>query len=488
VKTVRPEYLKPEGAIGFDMCNTPTDVFMVFMESILDDLVYQTNLYGTQNNKTLRIQREDMLIFIGINFFMGYHSVPSYKDYWSTSPDLGVKLISNAMPRNTFEKILVNLHCNDNKSLPPNNKDKLFKLRPIIDKLNVSFKNNFYGTREISVDESMIKFKGRSSIKQYNPMKPIKRGYKIWSMADQKGYMLAFKVYQGKEENVSSEFENYGLGERVVLELTKSVWNEYREIYFDNYFSSPKLLQKLHVERTLGCGTIRANRKGLPNQMILDKKMSRGDSDIKYLPDGVSFIKWMDNKAVHFISNFHGSEITNVNRKNKDGSSVSVKCPASVSDYNKYMGGVDHADRLRALYNIERKSRKWWHRLFFGLLDIMFVNSYVVYCSLFGKMSVLEYRRSVVQGLLTKQTLGKKRPSTQIDKNVKRRKNQFSLPQDVRTGNRGIHWPTFVKERRRCEVCSSKQIESRPYSKCMHCNIHLCINEKKNCFNEYHEI
>lgn len=91
---------------------------------------------------------------------MGYHSVPS-KDYWSTSPDLGVKLISNAMPRNTFEKILVNLHCNDNKSLPPNNKDKLFKLRPIIEKLNVSFKNNFFGTREISVDESMIKFKGR---------------------------------------------------------------------------------------------------------------------------------------------------------------------------------------------------------------------------------------------------------------------------------------------------------------------------------------
>lgn len=133
--------------------------------------------------------------------------------------------------------------------------------------------------------------KQERQIKQYNPMKLIKRGYKIWSMADQNGYMLAFKMYQGKEENVSSEFENYGLGERVVLELTKYVWNEYREIYFDNYFSSPKLLQKLHVDLTLGCGTIRSNRKGLPNQMILDEQMSRGDSDIKYLPDGVSFIK-----------------------------------------------------------------------------------------------------------------------------------------------------------------------------------------------------
>uniref|UniRef100_A0A2S2QWY0 PiggyBac transposable element-derived protein 3 n=1 Tax=Sipha flava TaxID=143950 RepID=A0A2S2QWY0_9HEMI len=121
------------------MCYTPTDVLMVFIESILDDLVYQINLYRTQNNKILRIQREDMLVFIGTNFFMGYHNIPSYKNYWSTSPDLGVKLISNAMPRNTFEKILVNLHCNDNKSLPPNNKEKLFKLTLIIEKLNVLF-------------------------------------------------------------------------------------------------------------------------------------------------------------------------------------------------------------------------------------------------------------------------------------------------------------------------------------------------------------
>jgi len=52
-------------------------------------------------------------------------------------------------------------------------------------------------------------------------MKPIKRGYKIWSMADQNGYMLAFKIYQGKEESINPEFSSLGLGERVVLEMTK---------------------------------------------------------------------------------------------------------------------------------------------------------------------------------------------------------------------------------------------------------------------------
>lgn len=93
------------------------------------------------------------------------------------------------------------------------------------------------------------------------------------------------------------------------------------------------------------------------------------------------------------------------------------------------MGGVDHADRLRALYDIDRKSRKWWHRLFFGLIDIMFVNSYVVYCTLFEKIPVLEYGRC-----------------------------------------------------ERCEVCSNKGNESRPHSKCSYCKVHLCVNEKKLLF------
>lgn len=42
---------------------------------------------------------------------------------------------------------------------------------------------------------------------------------------------MNFKVYQGKEEFVNSSFEKYGLGERVVLELTEHLWNQNREVY-----------------------------------------------------------------------------------------------------------------------------------------------------------------------------------------------------------------------------------------------------------------
>lgn len=60
---------------------------------------------------------------------------------------------------------------------------------------------------------------------------------------------------------------------------------------------------------------------------MLNKQMKRGMSDTKFLQDGTSFFKWMDNKAVHLISNFHGAEQTSVKRKTKGGSTVTVPCP-----------------------------------------------------------------------------------------------------------------------------------------------------------------
>lgn len=496
-ETIIPEYDSEIGAAKdiFAACRTPTDVLLKFLDPILDNLLYQSNLYAVQRNKVLNVKKGELLAFIGINQFMGYHVLPSWRHYWSSSPDLGASLVKETMSRLRFDNILSNLHVNDNSTIPPNNKDKLYKLRPLIEALNVTFHTYYKGTREISIDESMIAFKGRSSIKQYNPMKPIKRGYKIWACADQKGYILQFDIYQGKVEEESAEFQEFGLGEKVVLKLTKNYINNNRIVYFDNFFTSIPLLEKLKVERTLACGTIRSTRKGTPKNMIDDKKLKRGDFDYRFSSMGIGFFKWKDNKVVHLASNFHGNETAVVKRKQKDGTSLEIPCPTIVNDYNNNMGGVDHADQLRSTYGLNRRSKKWWHKIFFGLLDITFVNAYVVYCNQFEKISLLEFRRAIAMGLMSKRpsvSTTRKRLSQENNRNspqvVKRRKKNFSVSPDVRLSNRGIHWVKYVKERGRCEVCSKKQVQSRPHSKCSTCNIFLCCNEKKNCMAEYHEM
>ena len=71
--------------------------------------------------------------------------------------------------------------------------------------------------QNVSIDEAMIPFKGRSALKQYLALKPIKRGFKVWVLADSvTGYASKFEVYTGKKGNAVEE----KLGEAVVKRLS----------------------------------------------------------------------------------------------------------------------------------------------------------------------------------------------------------------------------------------------------------------------------
>jgi len=82
------------------------------------------------------------------------------------------------------------------------------------------------------IDEAIVKFKGRSSIKQYQLLKPIKRGFKIWYRADStNGYIDNFVVYMGKSDGPTTN-----LGYKVVMELCKDILFFGHQVFFDNYF------------------------------------------------------------------------------------------------------------------------------------------------------------------------------------------------------------------------------------------------------------
>ena len=125
--------------------------------------------------------------------------MPSYRDYWSSRTEMRDKYISSAMSRDRFFWLLTNLHLNNNAMQPKKdiNYDKLsiYKIRPLLDTLSETFMTSLNPSEHQSIDESMIKFKGRSSIRQYMPMKPTNRGYKVWVRADQRGYMCQFPIY-----------------------------------------------------------------------------------------------------------------------------------------------------------------------------------------------------------------------------------------------------------------------------------------------------
>ena len=130
---------------------------------------------------------------------------------------------------------------------------------------------------------------------------------------------------------------------------------------------------------------------------------------------------------------------------------------------------------LRQLYGVDRKSYKWWHRLFFGLMDMAVVDSYVLYCEINQEKSTpsFDFRREIALGLVTF-------PERRRDpRQSKRRKIECSVPSSVRHTNVGIHKPLFFENKGRCEVCSKRGVQSRPASKCSHCGVFLCYNSSK---------
>lgn len=168
-------------------------------------------------------------------------------------------------------------------------------------------------------------------------------------------------------------------------------------------------------------------------------------------------------------------------RKQKDGTCVVVSCPSVVKDYNIVMIGVDKHDQISQVYGRDRKSVKWWHRLFFGFVDMTLVNSFVIYKETNSAgISFFDFKREVAQGLLT---LGR----NNIAQAPKRRHTEYSAPRTVRLVNVGVHIQFFDGSKiLRYEVCSKKGVQSRPASKCPQCNVHLCCNSSKNCFYEFH--
>ncbi|XP_022795221.1 piggyBac transposable element-derived protein 4-like [Stylophora pistillata] len=253
------------------------------------------------------------------------------------------------MTKNRFEEISQYLHFNDSSQEPPrsdDNYDQLFKVCPIIDNILEKIQNVYEPSKNLSIDEGMIAFKGRLSFHQYMPAKPMKYGIKVWMAADSSnGYMSNFSVYLGQEAN---GHRIHGLGYDVVMKMATPFLNKNRHIFFDNFFSSSFLFDCLLAQNTYACGTVCCNRKDLPPCAI--RKLTQGD--IATAQHGLLvFTKWHDKQEISFLSkNVSHSEPSRPVQQKKKGNVIEIQKPQVAHVYTAFMGGVDHADQLRSFY------------------------------------------------------------------------------------------------------------------------------------------
>ncbi|GBP87505.1 hypothetical protein EVAR_57312_1 [Eumeta japonica] len=149
-------------------------------------------------------------------------------------------------------------------------------------KKNKTTKNKKTNAKEefLAVDEQIIPTKCRHEIKQYNPAKPHKWGFKNQVLSGVSGFSYDFDIFAGEQsDSFPSDAPNLGVSSNVVTRLTSTVSKHQNyKICFDNWFNSPNLQVYLLQNGLLPLGTVRLNRvpnSDMPTEKELKKEWTR---------------------------------------------------------------------------------------------------------------------------------------------------------------------------------------------------------------------
>ena len=171
-------------------------------------IVEETNRYATQllgDQPWTPLTTDELSAYLGFIILMGLVKLPSISEYWKRDEVFHYSPVADRISRDRFFEIHRFLHFTNNESQPgPGTPgyDKLGKVRPILTELSKRFVSIYRVGRDISIDEAMVPFKGRSSLKQYMPKKPVRREIKVWMRAETGNGCFSFRGIH-REEGIS---------------------------------------------------------------------------------------------------------------------------------------------------------------------------------------------------------------------------------------------------------------------------------------------
>jgi len=150
--------------------------------------------------------------------------------------------------------------------------------------------------------------------------KPKKWGYKIYVLSGVTKMVYNFEVHTGKIDTCPNQPDLQASGNIVLRLLQPIARNVSHKVYFDNWFTSPKLLVTLHKQGIACLGTVRINRVpgcNVPSDADM-KKEGRGSTVIQTaVVDGVKLraVKWFDNRGVVLLTSYaSGQPVSSVDR------------------------------------------------------------------------------------------------------------------------------------------------------------------------------
>jgi hypothetical protein len=122
-----------------------------------------------------------------------------------------------------------------------------------------------------------------------------------------------------------------------------------------------------------------------------ESKLKKSPDTIRWASYGfLCYIAWFDKRAVHMLTNCYSTVAESDNERStvlhwltENGEKVQTEIPRppAVRNYTLYMGAVDMFDQYCSYVQIELQSRKFWHPLFWFIIEASLINAWLLYKS-----------------------------------------------------------------------------------------------------------
>lgn len=166
----------------------------------------------------------------------------------------------------------------------------------------------------------------------------------------------------------------------------------------------------------------------------------------------------------------------------------------NIGEYPIRMGGVDRFDQKRGTYEVGRRNRRWWCRIFYFLIDLAITNAFILHSVSprnHGPMTNLQFRLSIARSLIGNYTSRKRSLSSEPNFIAKKKQAPVStsyqkvvgVQDDIRYQDVGKHLIDKADTPRRCRLCSTKTNNVRSKFSCTTCKVFLCAYP---CFTQFH--
>ena len=440
-----------------------------YLQMFLDPTLVDTFVTNTNKFATLRgavewteVTTEEMWRYLAVRIRQGIVKLPTLHMYWQHS--YTDRYISELMPRNRFMQLHRYWHISE--PVPRGQKQTVVeKVTEFYHQCQRLFDAYYQAGQHFAIDETMIRFQGRSYWITVIKNKPTPVGYKLFTVASE-GYLMAFRIYRGKggydqPQNVLAS---------TVLELVKPWYNSNRTLFMDNLYTSPTLCDSLLAKGIRSCGTCRPNRAGLPPGIKAERSSLPKDETRVWQRGQLGCLLWNDSKPVLFLStHLRVDQQTAIPATHHRPGHCR---PTAAVDYNYNKGHVDQVDQLRSYNVVQRRTRRSWPALAWWLLDTCISNAYKLWCMDNNKKpGLLHFREQLLEQIAAAYP----GQHTRVHP---------TAPAVVHRGWVG-HWPASVEGENVCVHCSQgKRKRKRTQFECKVCRVRL---HPDKCFGAYHD-